>query len=135
MPAAAQEHDARSREVELDGAYAEARVLRASAEAPQIPWDTDRLVVSIAQEILAGFVRAIGVDLAEGLAGPLMPLAFLSSTIQTIPAEWEDRLRDQLKNIFGEWAYTMNRRELLRLLGWAAATVAAAPVLSLDSDE
>ncbi len=100
-----------------------------------VPWETDRLTVSIAQKIVAGFVRATGVELAEGLAGPLMPLAFLSSMTQEIPAEWEDWLRDQLTNVFGEWAHTMNRRELLWLLGWAATVVAAAPVSGLDTDE
>jgi tetratricopeptide (TPR) repeat protein len=52
-----------------------------------------------------------------------------------IPAEWEDRLCAQLKNILGEWANTMNRREILRLLGWATAIVAASPVGGLDADD
>jgi DNA-binding XRE family transcriptional regulator/tetratricopeptide (TPR) repeat protein len=137
VPAVMQEHDRLREELELIRAYAEARALHAPVVSPQVPWETDRLAVSIAQAILEGFVTATGVELAEGLVGPLplMPLAFLSSTIQTTPAEWEDRLRDQLKNIFGEWAYTMNRRQLLGLLEWAAATVAASPVSGLDTDE
>ena len=135
VPAATREHEARSREVELIRAYAEARALQAPAVSPRVPWETDRLTVSTAQKILAGFVRATGVELAEGLAGPLMPLAFLSGMTQAMPAEWEDRLRDQLKNVFGEWAHRMSRRELLWLLGWAAATLAGAPVSGLDTDE
>jgi transcriptional regulator with XRE-family HTH domain len=134
-PASGQAHDRLSREPGLAGAFAEAQVLQAMAPLPEVPWDTDRLAVSTAQKILMCFAAATGVELAEGLAGPLMPLAFLSSITQTIPAEWEDRLRDQLKNVFGEWVYTMNRRKLLWLLGWAAATVAAAPVSGLDPDE
>jgi DNA-binding XRE family transcriptional regulator len=130
-PASGQAHDRLSREPGLAEAFAEAQALQAMAPLPQVPWETDRLAVSTAQKVLACFVAATGVELAEGLAGPLMPLAFPNSITQTIPAEWEDRLRDQLKNVFGEWIYTMNRRKLLWLLGWAAATVAAAPVRDL----
>lgn len=59
----------------------------------------------------------------------------MTSTTQTIPAEWEDRLYDQIKSVLGEWPTTMNRRKLLRLLGWAASIVAAAPVSGLDPHE
>lgn len=87
-PAARQEHDRLSQVVELAGAYAQARAVQAPAVSPQVAWETDRLALSTAQQVLVCFVKATGVDLAEGLAGPLMPLAFLSGTIQTIPAEW-----------------------------------------------
>lgn len=125
----------RSAGIELVRAYAEAWARQAPAVSPQVPWEMDWLAMPIAQKILVCFVEATGVDLAEGLAGPLLPLAFLSSTTQALPAGWEDRLRDRLGNVFGEWAHTMNRRELLLLPGWAAAVVAAAPLLDLDSDE
>jgi tetratricopeptide (TPR) repeat protein len=69
------------------------------------------------------------------LAGLLASVASLNGGTQTIPSEWEDRLYEQLKHVLGEWATTMNRRKLLRLLGWAAATVAASPMLSLDNDD
>ncbi|MGH3752904.1 MAG: hypothetical protein ACRDRP_09440 [Pseudonocardiaceae bacterium] len=120
---------------ELVRGYVEAWALQAPAVSPQVPWEADRLAVPIAQEILVCFAGAAGVGLAEGLAGPLLPLALLSSTTRALPAGWEDRLRDRLGNVLGEWAHTMNRRELLLLPGWAAAVVAAAPVLGLDSDE
>jgi DNA-binding XRE family transcriptional regulator len=94
VPAATQEHDARSRVVELAGAYAEARAPQAPAVSSQVPWETNRLAVPTAQKILVGFAKATGVELTEGLAEPLMPLAFLNSTTQTIPVEFEDRLRD-----------------------------------------
>lgn len=82
-------------------------------------------------EVLAALVRAVEGKLAEGLVGPLVSLVFLSSATRTIPAEWEDQLYGQLKNFLGEWADKMNRRELLRLLRWVAATVATSPVRDL----
>lgn len=132
---AKQEHDRRSREAELAKAYAEAKALRATASLPQAPWDADQLTMPTAQDILASLIQATGLELAEGLVAPLAVLTILSSPTQTISAEWEDRLCAQLKNVLGEWANTMNRREVLRLLGWAAAIVAASPMGGLDADD
>ncbi len=134
MPATEQEHDRLSREMELAEAYAEAHVRQTPAVPPQVPWIADRLAVSTAHAIVASLVKANGVEPAKGLAGLLAFLACLSDATQTIPAEWEDRLHDQLKSVLGEWAHRMNRRDLLRLLGWAATVVAAAPVSNLDPD-
>jgi DNA-binding XRE family transcriptional regulator/tetratricopeptide (TPR) repeat protein len=122
-----------------DGAYIGAQGLRATA-VPQLPGDDDQPVVSTAQEILATLGRAVDVKLAEGLAGPLVSLALLSSVTQIIPTELEDRLYDQLKSFLDEWADRVNRRELLRLFRWVAAAVAASsslqyPVSHLDTDE
>jgi DNA-binding XRE family transcriptional regulator len=122
-----------------DGAYAAAQGLRTTA-VPQLPGDDDQPVVSTAHEILATLARAVDVQLAEGLAGPLVSLAFLGGATQAIPGEWGDRLYDQLKDLLGEWADRMNRRELLRLFRWVAAAVAASsplpsPVSHLDTDE
>jgi transcriptional regulator with XRE-family HTH domain len=122
-----------------DGAYVGAQALRATAVS-QLPGEDDQPVVSTAQEILATLARAVDVKLAEGLAGPLVSLALLSSVTQIIPTEGKDRLYDQLKNFLDEWADRVNRRELLRLFRWVAAAVAASsslpyPVIHLDTDE
>jgi transcriptional regulator with XRE-family HTH domain len=89
------------------------------------------------QEVLPGLVAAVGGELAGGLAGPLLYLALLSTPAQVVPIEWreqKDQLREQLRTFLRGWADTMDRRELLRLLGWVATTVAASPVSSLDDD-
>jgi tetratricopeptide (TPR) repeat protein len=120
----------------LVGAYNEGQAPWAAAVPSQVRWDIDRSAVPTAHEIVATFARAVDGELAEGLAGPLACLAFLSSATQIIPTEWEDRLYDRLKSFLGEWADKMNRRELLRLLRWAATIVAATPVSNfLDPDE
>jgi hypothetical protein len=129
------EHDRLHREVELVRAYAGAEASRTTTGLPQVPWNTDQLAVSTAHVILAGFVTATGVEVVEGLAEPLASLALLSSITQVILAEWEDRLYEQLKHVFGDWVPTVNRRELLRLLKWAATTFAAAHVSGLNPDE
>ena len=139
--AAKQEHEARSREAELAKAYAEAQAhaqaLRATATSSP-PQNGGGLVVPTGQEVLAGLVASVGAELAGGLAGPLLYLAFLSTPAQAVPIEWRDQLREQLGTFLREWAHTMERRKLLRLLGWMATTVAASPVppvSSLDSEE
>jgi hypothetical protein len=125
---AGQGHDRLGEELELVRAYAQARALHAAAVSPQVPWETDRLVVSTAQAILATLATVADAELAEGLPGPLaFPVCV--GTTQTISAQWEDRLYGQLKNILGEWAHTMNRRKLIGLLGWAASAVAGTPLL------
>jgi transcriptional regulator with XRE-family HTH domain len=135
LTAAGCEHDQLSQAMELAGAYAETKAPRTTTGLPQVPWSTDQLAVSTAQAILAGFVKATGVKLTEGLAEPLASLALLSSITQIILGEWEDRLYEQLKSVLGEWIPTVNRRELLRLLRWAATTLAAAHVSGLNTDE
>src|SRR5262245_33983818 len=92
-------HDRLYREVELVRAYSETKAPRTTTGLPQVPWNTDQLAVSTAHEIVAGFVKATGVELAEGLGALLASLACVSDVTETIPAEWEDRLRDKLKNI------------------------------------
>ena len=129
VPMAGQEHDRLSKEMELVRAYAEARALHVPAVSPQVPWEMDRLAVSTAQAILATLAAVADAELAEGSPGPLTFPVCVSTTTQTIPAEWEDRLYDQLKNTLGEWAHTMNRRKLIRLLGWAASAVAGTQLL------
>lgn len=44
-------------------------------------------------------------------------------------AQERERTYDRLIQLFTRWAGTMKRREVLRLLGWAASYVAAAPLL------
>ncbi len=135
---AEQDHERLSRGTGLAEVFVEAQALQALAPLPQVLWGLDRLTVSTASNahaIVAGVAKATGLDLAEVLAGLLASFASSSGATQTISTEWEDRLYDQLKNVLGEWAHTMNRRKLLRLLGWAATIVAAAPVSGLDADE
>ncbi|MGH3755311.1 MAG: helix-turn-helix transcriptional regulator [Pseudonocardiaceae bacterium] len=135
MPAVTLEHEQLSGDAELAEVLAGALALQATAPLPQVPWEADQLAVSTAHAIVAGVVKATGLDLAEVLAGLLASVASFSGVTQTIPSEWEDRLYDQLKSILGEWAEKVDRRKLLRLLGWAATVVAATPVSSLDADE
>lgn len=53
-----------------------------------------------------------------------------------MPTEWLDQIHDQLTRFLRGWANTMNRRKLLEKLGWAAAVVAASPIVNtLDSEE
>jgi hypothetical protein len=52
---------------------------------------TDQVAVSTAHAIVAGVVKATGLDLAEVLPRLLASVASLSGGIQTIPSEWEDR--------------------------------------------
>jgi len=136
VPVAELDHDRLSQEMELAEAYGGVPPLHTLGASPQVPWESDRLAaVLLARAILAAFATVADVELADGVAGSLVSLASVSSATQTVPAEWEDRLYDQLKSVLGEWASTMNRRKLLRLLGWAASVIAAAPVSGLDPDE
>lgn len=137
--AAKEEHRARRREAELAEAYAEAqahaRALRAS-ETPAPPDnDGDGLVVPTEQEVVTRLAAAVGAELAGGLAGPLLYLAILSTPAQRVPGEWKDQFSELLRTFLRGWANTVWRRDYLRLLGWAAATVAASAVSRLDSDE
>ncbi|MGH3904389.1 MAG: helix-turn-helix domain-containing protein [Pseudonocardiaceae bacterium] len=125
--AAKQEHERRSREAELAQAYAEARALRATP-TPHQSTAADGLA---GQEFLASLVRSAGLEPAAALAGPLGYLNFLSSPTQMVPTEWSERLA----KVLYEWADTMNRRDYIQLLGWAAATISAALVNSLNTEE
>jgi len=135
--AAKEEHEARSREAALAKAYAEARAraqaLRAATPSPL--QNGGGMVVPTGQEVLPSLVAAVGAELAGGLAGPLLYVAFLSSSTQAVSAEWGDQLQEQLRTFLREWAHTMERREHLRLLGGLATAVAASRIISLDSDE
>jgi len=93
-------------------------------------------MVPTGQEVLAGLVSAVGAELAGGMAGPLLYVAFLSNSNQALSIEWREQLREQLRTSLREWANTVERREHLRLLAWMAASVAASPLLSsLNTDE
>ncbi len=120
--AAKQEHERRSREAELAQAYAEARALRATTTAAE---HGGRWVGR------AGVRGKPGPEPVAALAGPLGYLGFLSSPTQMVPTEWSERLA----KVLYEWAGTMNRRDYIQLLGWAAATISAALVNSLNTEE
>lgn len=132
--AAKQDHERRCREAELAEAYAAAQALRATTTTDPIH-DASGLALPAGQDALASVAAAVSAVLAEGLAGPLVYLAFLSSAAQPMPAGWGDQLYEQLTKFLHEWADTMKRRGLLQLLGWAATTVAASPVSGLDTEE
>ncbi|MGH3826292.1 MAG: helix-turn-helix domain-containing protein, partial [Pseudonocardiaceae bacterium] len=128
--AAKQDHERRRREAELAEAYAAAQALRATTSTDPIH-DASGLA---GQDALASVAAAAGAVLAEGLAGPLVYLAFLSSAEQSVSAAWGDQLYEQLAKFLQEWANTMKRRKLLQLLGWAATT-AASPISGLNTEE
>jgi len=53
-----------------------------------------------------------------------------------LPARQRDAAFKQLVQFLVTWAHTMNRREVLRILGWAATAAAAAPIFQgLDLQE
>ena len=136
--AAKQEHEARRREAELAKAYAEAqaRAQELRAATPSEVQNGNGLGLPTGQEVLPRLVAAVGAELAGGLAGPLLYLAFLSTSAQAAPIEWSDQLREQLRTFLREWAaHAVERREHLRLLGWMATAVAASQKVSLDSEE
>ncbi|MGH3426167.1 MAG: helix-turn-helix domain-containing protein, partial [Mycobacteriales bacterium] len=136
VEAAKQDHEVRLREAELAEARTRAETLRATT-ASAASRDADRLVTPTPQEALASMVTFAGAELTEGLAAPLAFLTFLDRAADnTIPAEWLDQIHDQLTRFLRGWANTMNRRKLLEKLGWAAAVVAASPIVNtLDSEE
>ncbi|MGH8351385.1 MAG: hypothetical protein ACRES5_33245, partial [Pseudomonas sp.] len=135
VPAAQQEHDQLSRDVELAGAYAEGRGLRATTVRSVIE-GIGRVAVPTVPEVMAGIALPAGVELAEGFTRPLDYLTFLSSAARCVSGEQRDRIYDQLTQLLRHWAGVMNRRELFQLFGWTAATIAASSVVSgLDDEE
>jgi DNA-binding XRE family transcriptional regulator len=89
-------------------------------------------------EDLCGVCSAIpaGREQAERVTNALASLAFLGSTAARMPAKGDDQVRDRLAQFLCGWVETMDRRELIQLLGRAAGTVAASPVTDgLDTDE
>ncbi|HEU0089905.1 MAG TPA: helix-turn-helix transcriptional regulator [Pseudonocardiaceae bacterium] len=127
--------EAQSRDAAPTKAYAEAQELRGDTGASSSQ-SGHGLVLPTGHEVLESLVSAVGAELAGSLAGPLLFLGFLSTPTQATPSiEWRAQLREQLRTFLHEWANTMERREHLRMLGWVAASVAASPVLNLDSEE
>lgn len=74
---------------------------------------------------------ATGLELPDDIAALLTdhfgPLAPAGRATLVTPRE-RDRTVDHLVQIFMAWATTMERRDLLRLLGWAATAAAATPI-------
>ncbi|MGH3938535.1 MAG: helix-turn-helix domain-containing protein [Pseudonocardiaceae bacterium] len=135
---AKQEHEANAKEAELAKAYAEAQAraeeLRATATPSEIQNANGSLPTG--QELLPGLVAAVGAELADSLAGPLLFLALLSTpSSQAMPVAWRAQLKEQLRTFLCEWANTVERREHLRLLGQLATAIAASPFLNMDGDE
>jgi len=139
------------REAALAEAYAAAQAQRATAsltmpcpDPAQHAKDGLGIAVPTGQDALTSVVTTVGtaagVALAEALAGPLV--YFLSSAAQSVSAKRGGQLHEQLAQFLHEWANTMERRKLLRLLGWTAVSAVASPVvgnldqsLNLNTDE
>lgn len=75
-----------------------------------------------------------GLGLADHvIAALLQPLESLASSLAT-PQE-RDRAYHQLVQVLRRWAHTMDRRNALRLFGWAATVASAAGTLDGDGYE
>jgi hypothetical protein len=113
------------------------QALRAlSALYPMSAEDISGLGGPTGQELITALALPAGIELVEGFATPMDCLTFLSSAARVVAGEQRDRLYEQLTKLLRQWAGIMNRRELFRLFGWAATTIAAGPAISgLDEGE
>lgn len=50
-------------------------------------------------------------------------------------ARERDRAYHQLVQFLSSWAHTMDRRDVLRVLGWAASTASLFPTIDLDEQQ
>ncbi|MGH3857416.1 MAG: hypothetical protein ACRDR6_28815, partial [Pseudonocardiaceae bacterium] len=131
---AKQEHEVRAREAQLAEARAKADTLRATT-APQrcLCHQADRPGET---EALTNNAPAGGTDLVQGLAPPLASLPVVGSLAEDVPGAGPDEIIGQLARLLCGWVGAMNRRGLIQLLGWAAGTATALPVLgALNTDE
>jgi len=77
-----------------------------------------------------------GLQLPDTMVAALMRLFGAPSTLLPNSPRERDTVFDQLVQLLNKWATDMNRREVLRLLGWAATAAAGTPVLhGLDTEE
>jgi tetratricopeptide (TPR) repeat protein len=90
------------------------------------PWENDDIAELPGHRSLIGSTPDISLS-AQGIA-PLAPyleeLRLLSETSND-SAEVRERAYDRFVELLSRWADSMKRRELLRVLGWAASAVAA----------
>ncbi|MGH3796368.1 MAG: helix-turn-helix domain-containing protein [Pseudonocardiaceae bacterium] len=129
--AAKQDHEVRAREAQLAEARAKAEELRATTaprlcvcHEPDRPGETGALT------------NTGGANLVQGLAPPLASLPMLGSLAEDVPGAGPDEIIGQLARLLCGWVGAMNRRGLIQLLGWAASTATALPVLgALNTDE
>jgi transcriptional regulator with XRE-family HTH domain len=74
-------------------------------------------------------------ELAELLSSQLQPFSLSTKNNGRISARQRDDVSSRLVRFLIEWADTMERRELLRIFGWATSAALAAPVFTvLDAD-
>lgn len=102
----------------------------ATARLPEIP-------VTLGDDV-AWAAASLGPQADERSGGLLVPLRMLAELAhhQIATAREREVLYEQLVRVLASWADRMNRRDLLRVLGWAATAAAAAPLFpGLDLDE
>jgi hypothetical protein len=114
---------------------APSRTPRRGGPAPTLPADrTDAELVVPADS--SGWAAVLGLQLPDALAVQLM--AYLGSLTSwgrdaLNTAGERDRAYHQLVGFLRSWAHTMDRRDVLRILAWAATTASLVP--GLDGDE
>jgi hypothetical protein len=102
-------------------------------------WDGhDPPLLTGAEEALTGraptdfFVACDAMELPHEIAGRLLrdveALSGSAAAVPLVPARERDRLFQQLVHLLANWAHAMDRREMLRILGWAATAATATPV-------
>ncbi|MGH3906928.1 MAG: helix-turn-helix transcriptional regulator, partial [Pseudonocardiaceae bacterium] len=132
--AAMQDHDVRAREAQLAEARARADTLRATT-APQrcLCHETDGPGRT---EALTNSATTGDKELVQGLSGPLAYLSRVGSLAGGVSGAVSDEIVAQLARLLCGWVGAMNRRGLIQLLGWAASTATALPVIgALNTDE
>jgi hypothetical protein len=77
-----------------------------------------------------------GLQIPDTMVAVLMRLFGGPTNLLPASPRERDTVFDHLVQLLNQWATDMNRREVLRLLGWAATAAAATPVLhGLDAEE
>jgi hypothetical protein len=102
-----------------------------------VPDSSDLVVPDGAASLLASAAEPrLPAQIVTLLMHHFGPTLLPSSDGQLTTARERDMAFDQFVKFFTSWATSMKRREVLRILGWAATAVAAAPIFhGLDPEE